>query len=368
MTSATTSSSRVELLRRRTPLDELDRLRRVLVRLPNPLGDTVMCTAALRALRLGLPGAEIHLQGSELQRGLLRGLESYDVFHALGGRGLAGIRQRARALRALAFDAALILPDSPRSAADAFFARIPRRVGYARDPVRRALLTRALEPPRERGRRVPISMLERYLLPVRVLGLRDAGDALELRVHEEARVRARERFRAAGADPSRPLLLITPGASFGPSKLWPPRHYAQAALEIQRRFGLAPVIAPAPSAEEVAVARQVNDAAGGACAVLEPEPDLEVFKALVEQATLLLTNDTGPRHVAVALDRPSITLMGSTDPRHTAHRLERQRVLTEDVACRPCGQKVCAIGDHRCLERLAPERAVEAAGELLAAA
>jgi heptosyltransferase-2 len=103
-------------------------------------------------------------------------------------------------------------------------------------------------------------------------------------------------------------------------------------------------------------------------ALLEPDPSLEVFVAIVGRAALVLTNDTGPRHVAVALDRPVVTLMGSTDPRHTAHLLERQRVLFEDVECRPCGEKICPIGDHRCLVRLSPERAVEAAGELLAAA
>ena len=85
---------------------------------------------------------------------------------------------------------------------------------------------------------------------------------------------------------------------------------------------------------------------------------------MVERSSLLLTNDTGPRHVAVALDVPVITLMGPTDPRHTHHLLERQRVLWEDVACRPCHRPVCAI-DQRCLRRLAPERVVQAAGELL---
>ena len=341
-------------------------LRRVLVRLPNPLGDAVMATPALRALRVGLPGAEIHLQGGAHHEGLLRGLESFDAFHPVRSSGLAGLRERTRALRTLSFDAALVLPDSPRSALDAFLARIPRRIGYARDPVRRRLLSEPLDPPRERGHRVPISMVERYLLPVRTLGLRDAGEALELRVHDEPRRRARERLAEAGVDPDGRFLLITPGAAFGPSKLWPPRHFAAAADDIQRRFGLHPVIAPAPSAEEVEVARRVAETTDAPCTLLEPEPDLEVFKALIEGAALLLSNDTGPRHVAVALGRPVITLMGSTDPRHTAHLLERQRVLTEDVSCRPCGEKICPIGDHRCLERLEPRRAVEAAGELLA--
>jgi heptosyltransferase-2 len=100
-------------------------------------------------------------------------------------------------------------------------------------------------------------------------------------------------------------------------------------------------------------------------ALLEPDPSLEVFAAIVARAALVLTNDTGPRHVAVALGRPVVTLMGPTDPRHTAHLLGRQRVLFEDVACRPCGKSVCPIGDQRCLVRLAPERAVAAAGELL---
>ena len=91
---------------------------------------------------------------------------------------------------------------------------------------------------------------------------------------------------------------------------------------------------------------------------------LEDLKAMTERCALLLTNDTGPRHVAVALGRPVVTLMGSTDPRHTHHLLDRQRVLWEDVPCRPCHQPTCAI-DHRCLTRLMPERVVRAAGELL---
>ncbi len=341
-------------------------MKRVLVRLPNPLGDAVMATPALRALRRGLPDAEIAVQGLPHHEGLLRGSTSFDLFLGWRGRGLGDLAARAKALRAHAFDAAVVLPDSPRSALDAFAARIPRRVGYGRDPVRRLLLTDPVAPPLEGRRRVPISMIERYLRLTRRLGVPDAGEALELFVHAEAAQAAAALLVRAGVSREEPVLLVTPGAAYGASKLWPPEHFARASDEIRDRFGLLPLLVPAPSPEEIAIAKRVSDAISGRhVALLEPDPSLEVFKAIVARASLVLSNDTGPRHVAVALGRPVVTLMGPTDPRHTAHLLSRQRVLFEDVACRPCGQKACPIGDQRCLVGLAPERAVAAAGELL---
>jgi heptosyltransferase-2 len=343
-------------------------VQRLLVRLPNPLGDAVMATPALRALRRGFPSAEITVLGLPHHAGLLRGNQSYDAFVPLRGRSLRDLAARARELRSRGFDAALLLPDSARAALDPFAARIPVRIGYARDALRRLLLSESIDPPRERGQRVAISMIERYLRLARALGVRDAGDALELHVQSAAAERAEALLARAGVTRGEPVLLVTPGAAFGASKLWPPEHFARACDALQRRLGLVPVIAPAPNAAEIAIARRVSGAMTERhAALLEPDPSLEVFVAIVARAALVLTNDTGPRHVAVALERPVVTLMGPTDPRHTAHLLERQRVLFEEVACRPCGRSVCPIGDQRCLVRLAPERAVEAACELLAA-
>jgi len=237
-----------------------------------------------------------------------------------------------------------------------------------RDPL--AALARRIDrvAEQEPAQRVAISMIERYLRVARALGVRDAGDALELHVQEGAAQRADEGLARAGVARGEPVLLVTPGAAFGASKLWPPEHFARACDELHRRFGFVPVIAPAPNPAEIAIAKRVGSAMSQRHVVLlDPDPSLEVFVATVARAALVLTNDTGPRHVAVALGRPVVTLMGPTDPRHTAHLLERQRVLFEDVACRPCGRSVCPIGDQRCLVRLAPERAVAAAAELLAA-
>ena len=340
---------------------------RLLVRFPNPLGDAVMATPALRALRAGLPAAEITVMALPHHEGLLRGNPHFDDFFAYRGRNARDLFRRAGEIRARGFDAAVVLPDSLRAALDPFVARIPRRIGYARDSMRRVLLSDAIFPPLEDGERVPISMVERYLRLVREL-VPDAGHALDLFVDDAAHERAAARLAAAGVGADDAILLVTPGAAFGVSKLWPPEHFGRACDAIRERHGLLPVIAPAPSDEEIAIARRVSEAISGRhVALLEPDPSLEVFKAIVARASLVLTNDTGPRHVAVALDRPVITLVGPNDPRHTAHLLERQRVLFEDVACRPCNAKICPIGDHRCLVRLAPERAIAAADELLGA-
>jgi len=340
--------------------------RRILVRCPNPVGDAVMATPALRALREAHPDAEIALLGAPQHAGLLRDVPSFDEYIRIDGRSLAAIAERARALRARRFDWAVILPDSHRAAFEPLLARIPRRAGYARDRLRRAMLTDRLPPPREHGRRVALSMIERYLRITRMLGVPDAGDRLELVVHDPSRERVAKQLARSGiAD--EPILLVTPGASYGASKLWPPRSFAEACDGIARRHGLLPVVLPAPNPDEIAIAHEVSSDIETRHVLIDQPGSLEDLKAMVERCALLLTNDTGPRHVAVALDRPVVTLMGPTDPRHTHHLLERQRVLWEDVPCRPCGLKTCPI-DHRCLTRLSPRRAIEAADELLGAA
>jgi heptosyltransferase-2 len=339
--------------------------RKILVRLPNPLGDAVMATPVLRALRRAAPEAHLAVLGLPHHEGLLRGNPHVSEFLPLRGRKIGDVWRRGRELRRRRFDWAVLLPDSPRAALEPFLARVPRRVGYARDRVRRALVTEWLPPPRENGRRVALSMIERYLRITRLLGVPDAGDALELFVHEPGRRRVAAWLAERGASDAR-LCLVTPGASFGASKLWPPEHFATACDAIARRFGLLPVILPAPNPAELAIARDVAGRVKEPCLLVDAPGDLEELKAFVERAELVVGNDTGPRHVAVALGRPVVTVMGPTDPRHTEHLMQLQRVLREPVECSPCGLPVCPI-DHRCMTRLSPDRAVDAAAELLEA-
>jgi glycolate oxidase len=133
---------------------------------------------------------------------------------------------------------------------------------------------------------------------------------------------------------------------------------------IAERHGLVVVLAPGPGEE--ALAREIAGVMRTPAVVLaDPPTSLAELAALLAGAALHLGNDTGPRHIAVALGTPTVVLIGPTDPRHTAHQLERQRVLREDVACSPCGLKACPI-DQRCMTRIGPERVTAAAAELLA--
>jgi heptosyltransferase-2 len=337
---------------------------RILVRAPTWIGDAVMATPALRALRAARPRAEIAVEGRPVVGALLCGLASFDRFLPDPGGGVGAALARARRLAAARFEWAVLLPDSPRAALGPFLARVPRRVGYARDALRRALLTEALAPPRERGRRLPVPMTERYLRITRHLGCPDAGERLELAVDPAAEEALDRDLRRRGVGRAERLLVVTPGAGFGPAKRWPPGHFAAASERLARRLGLVPVLAPAP--REQGLARAIAGALRvRAVALVDPPPDVERLKALVARAALVLCNDSGPRHVAVALGRPVVVAMGPSDPRHTARHLEQERVLREPVACSPCGRRACPI-DHRCMTRLRPERVVAAGEELLA--
>jgi len=337
--------------------------RRILVRAPNWVGDAVMATPSLRALRRAHPAAQITLEGSASIEQLLRGVRSFDQFLRDEKGGMRSLLARRRRLRAADFDWAVMLPDSPRAALGPFLARTPRRVGYARNRLRRWLLTDALAPPQENGKRTPISMVERYLRITRHLGCPDDGRELELAVDPQASERLEGRLQSHGVTRSDGLLVVTPGASFGASKLWPPAHFAAACDRISRRLQLVPVIAPAPG--EISIAHEIAQRASErVLSLADPAIGLEELKALIARCQLVLSNDTGPRQIAVALGRPVVVVMGPTDPRHTAHDLERQRVLREPVSCSPCHRSTCPI-DHRCMTRLDPERVAAAAEELL---
>lgn len=338
--------------------------RRIYVALPSWVGDTTMCTPALRALRHAFPSATIVAEGRAHLGDLVRDLEAVDRFDPAPPKGLRNARRRGKELRKEAFDWAVLFGESERVALAPFLARIPVRAGFGRGFLRRRLLTHFLERPRDPdGRLSAFSMIERYLRVTRSLGVADAGDRMELPVTDDARDKVARRLEAAGIGPDDRVLTLIGGASFGAAKMWPPPSFARAADLLHERQGTRAVIAPGPGEERIGeeVARHSER---GVAVLGDPPLALAETAALLARSHVVISNDTGPRSMAVALGLPVVVPLGPTEDAHTRHHLERQRVLIEDVDCRPCRLRTCPI-DHRCMTRITPERVARAAEELL---
>jgi len=321
-----------------------------------------MATPALRALGAAHPEAELVVEGRGYSQQLVEDLPYVTRFAKDPGKGANGTRERVKALRREGFDWAVLLPDSVRAAYAPWRAGVPVRIGYSRELLRTWLTTHRLRHPKTpEGKRLAFSMIERYLRISRALGCPDQGDEMDLPVREDWRAEVAALLAKLGLGPADRLLLVICGASFGSSKMWPAEHFGAACDGIRRELGLVPIICHGPGEEDVAEA--VRSSSRDGVHVLAGL-HLGLLAALLERSTLVLTNDTGPRSMAVALGVPSVVLIGPTHSGHTDHHLARQRVLREDVDCAPCGLKTCPI-DHRCMTRLQPARAVAAAVELL---
>ncbi|MSR61299.1 MAG: glycosyltransferase family 9 protein [Planctomycetes bacterium] len=268
--------------------------------------------------------------------------------------------------RQLAPDGVVLFTNSLGAAWRAFRARIPLRAGAALSG-RGLLLTHRVVPPRSAGRRVPVPTAHLLADVAGLVGIRPASLHPELQVSAVARRAARARLGELGLADRARYVLCTPSAAFGAAKMWPARHHARLLELLHERHGLTAVVTGAPGEEPVlqAVAQAcrtpVIDLSG-------ERRDLELLKALVAEAALLVSSDSGPRWFAAAFDVPCVTVMGPNFPELTASSLERTAVArVTGLECAPCLQRVCPLGHHRCMEALEPAYALASAERLLAA-
>jgi heptosyltransferase-2 len=332
------------------------------------VGDVVMATPALRALRRAAPRARILLVGSAPSRRLLAGLDSFDDFFVLERRGRhAGLTGFLRAGRELARERPRLFVLFPHSISSALLARASRSecvVGYwTRE--RFLLLDRKPRQEMEGRRRRPIPMTRLYLDLLRAVGIEDRDERLALAIGADEEARAAEALARLGIAADEPFVAANPGASFGVSKLWTVEGFAGTIRGLRERRGLRTLVLCGPGEEELA--RTISAACGDAAVDTSSQPlPLELLKPVLRRARLLVTTDTGPRHIATAFATPCVVVMGPTDPRHTASNLEATRVLRVDVDCGPCHLKICPL-DHRCMTRVGAPDALAAADALLPA-
>ena len=345
--------------------------RNIAVFLPTWVGDAVMATPALRALRRAGGEAKITYIGTPAALETLDSLAFFDdriVDAARDGRGKAGFIRLTRAIRRGRFDLVVLLTNSFRSAAAASLAGVPRLAGYARDG-RAWLLTDRLHPPRGAdGRFEPTPACEYYAALVESLGAPCASMQPALAVAPRDAETA-EAMLAAAHVGSRPLVMLNPGASFGVSKMWAPRRFAAVADELISRHGVRILINVSPG--ERPIGRAVADAMRRPVALNMADHDgtIGLLKALACQCVLLITNDTGARHVAAAFGIGVITLFGSTDPRWSEIQYAKERTVRVPLPCSPCQLPLCPqpAGPlyHKCMEDITPDMVLREAEALL---
>jgi len=326
----------------------------ILALLPNWLGDVAMCTPALRALRTRFPEASLCVSGRPSACQLLEGLSWFDHEVRIPPRpGPMMMLRAAWRLRHHARDISVIFPHSTRAALLARLAGSRRRIGYDREG-RSFLLTDRVASYRENGRITPIYMAREYLDLVAALGCADDGRGLELHAAEEELAAVRRYLPGEGC-----VVGIAPGAAFGPSKRWPAERYAAVADRLASEWGACCVLLTGPGEEDTRAA-VLGAARSRLIECHEGHPTIARLKATIAALDLLICNDSGPRHIAIAFKKPVICIMGPTSPRYTESPWEIGRVLRVDVDCGPCQQPICAT-DHRCMTRITADDVVEAA-------
>jgi heptosyltransferase-2 len=356
-------ANEVAPLSRRTDARILDAspLERILVRLPNWLGDVVMAAPSVAALAEASPRAEVVAASRPQFAPLAARLPGVArVLPLPHRRGLGALRRDADAVRAERCDAAVVFPRSTRAALPTALARVPVRVGFSSEG-RSPWLTHPV-----RGwRRLRLEhRSEYYAALLGPFGLAPKGP-WRLVPPDDA-LRWADEFLAAapGRRAGRPVVAFEAGASYGPAKRWPVERFAAVARDLVSSGAADVVVIGTEDARPVE--DEVAARSGQPVLRATGRTDLLRLAALLSRSAALLSNDTGPMHLASAVGTPVVALFGATDPRISGPRGGPSRVLYEKVPCSPCFLRHCPVPGHPCLAGLSVERVREAVLEALA--
>ena len=327
-------------------------MKRILVVAPSWIGDTLLAQPLFARLR------ELHAESiiDALAPGwtapvLARMPEIAEVITSPFAHGELRLAERYRLgkqLRERRYDAAVVLPNTIKSALVPWFARIPVRIGYVGESRyglinrRHRLDRKALPLMAERYAQLaeaPGEAVRRPLLPARLAVNEDNRDAA---------------VKALGLTLDQPVAVFCPGAEYGPAKRWPTRHFA-ALARILASDGYAVWLIGSP--KERAIGAEIVQLADGAATDLCGRMDFGSVIDLMSAARVVVANDSGLMHVAAALGRPLVALYGSSSPEHTPPLSSSgppARIAKIDIACSPCFKRECPLGHFRCMNDLAP--------------
>jgi len=344
-------------------IQEKKKIKRLLIRGTNWIGDAVMTTPAVRAIRKNFPEAHITLLAKPWVAPVFAHSPHVDaiIVYATDGRHarIRGPIRLAKDLRKHRFDAAILLQNAIEAALIAFMAGIPVRIGFDTD-ARRLLLT---HPVRCTKAIKSIHQTGYYLKILEGAGLATGSQSLELSLAPAEREQAGQLLAARGVAPAKPLIGLNPSATFGPAKQWFPERYAQLGDRLHRELGATILIFGGPADRELG--RTICGLMESPAIDFSGRASLGTAMALIGRCRAFVTNDSGLMHVAAALDIPQVAIFGSTNHTTTSPFSATSRIVRVPIACSPCMQPVCPLGHMNCMRQVSVDMVATAVKDLL---
>ena len=328
-----------------------DSIQRIVVRGTNWVGDAVMTVPALRALRILFPDAQITLATRGWAQGLFADADFVDDIQVHEGTGLRSVVNQVRLWQKRGFDLAVLFPNSLESALVAALSRIPVRTGYATEG-RQRLLTHPLPLPEWRSSRHEIYY---YLNIIEQLAGIQNGELKPdgaLLVRQERQAEARALLRNHGVSGERRVIALCPGSINSRAKRWPAERFA--ALGDRFIADLDADVVLIGSDAELEVSSQVSESMRRKPIFLTGKTNLTQLVGVLSVVDLLVTNDTGPAHIASAIGRPTLVIFGPTNPLTTSPYSSSGQIVRVPPDCAPCMLRDCPI-DHRCMTAITPD-------------
>ena len=335
---------------------------KILIRATNWVGDAIMALPALLVVRHKFPSAEIGVVGRPYvldiyrEQGIADELIAYDS--AGEHRGFSGREKLVAQLHERKYDAALLLQNAFDAAWLAWRAKIPERIGYARDG-RSILLTKAIPVPK--AGEIPAHEKFYYLELLRRAGWMEtlpSVDWIELNVPREKSEKAEAFLTLAGVRSGAIRIAVGAGASYGSAKCWPPERFAEALNGLAGERDADVILFG--TAGEAAVSEAIVAGLKKKPVNLTGKTAIADLPAMLSRCNLFLGNDSGAMHVAGAVGLPIVAIFGPTDPHGTVPVTPRCTVVQEKSYCSPCFLRRCPT-DHRCMKAVTPEMVVSAA-------
>ncbi len=341
----------------------LRNIKRLLIRSTNWIGDAVMTTPAVRAIRKNFPDAEISILTKPWVVPVFESSPYIDNILIYDDSGkhkdLSGKLRLARELKQYSFDAAILLQNAFEAALITFFAGIPCRIGYNTD-VRGFLLTHPVSCTSQIKK---IHQTGYYLGILQGIGLKADGLDLDLVVNKKYQKRAAKILEEHGISRADRLVGINPSATFGPAKQWLPERYAALSDKIHEVFGARVLLFGGPGDRELG--RKISKMMMCPPIDFSGKTDLGEAISLIKKCDLFITNDSGLMHVAAALDVPLIAIFGSTNPITTGPRSQKSKIVRIPIECSPCLKPECPKGHLKCMSEIDVDMVFDVVKELL---